>query len=75
MIDTIPFIGISIWLIIKIMVLILLVVYIVFAFIIVKQVNLMLDTLDVGLEIPLKGIAIFHLLFAVGTFILAVGLL
>lgn len=40
--------------------------YIIFAFVIVKQVNKMTDTLEIGLEGLLRAIAIIHLLFSIG---------
>ncbi|OGM26882.1 hypothetical protein A3D00_05435 [Candidatus Woesebacteria bacterium RIFCSPHIGHO2_02_FULL_38_9] len=73
--DVIPFLGISVWLVVKIAVLILLLLYIVFAFVIVKQVGLMIDTLSVGFEKPVRAISLFHLLFAISTFILAIIIL
>lgn len=43
--------------------------YIIFAFVILKQVNKMTDTLEVGFEGVLRTLAILHLLFAVLAFI------
>lgn len=75
--NTIPvaFVGLSLWFVVKVMVLIILLMYIVFAFVIVKQVSLMQTTLDIGLKTPLKLIANLHLLLALGIFVLAFLLL
>ena len=73
--ETIPLIGISVWLVAKIFVLIALAIYIVFAAVIVKQVSLMIKTIKVGFEAPIKFVAWGHLLFAVGIFVLAIIIL
>lgn len=67
----IPIIGVSIWGIVKIGVLILLIIYLVFAFVIVRQVQLMTDTLEVGFESQLKFLSFMHFIFAIGVFIFA----
>lgn len=69
--DVIPILGISVWLIVKIFFLIGLLVYIIFAFVVLKQVNIMADTLDVGFEIPVKLLSIAHFLFAIGILLFA----
>lgn len=68
----IPLIGISIWGIIKGLVLIILALYIIFAVVVVRQVQLMTDTLEVGFEWQLRIISFVHLLFAIGVLIFAV---
>lgn len=73
--ETIPLIGISVWLVAKIFVLIALAIYIVFAAVIVKQVSLMIKTIKVGFEAPIKFVAWGHLLFALGIFVLAIIIL
>jgi len=45
--------------------------YIIFAFVIVKQVTKMTDTLEVGLEGLLKALAWLHFLTAIGAFAVA----
>lgn len=70
-----PFLGIDIWFIAKILFLIAIGIYIVFALVVVRQVNLMIRTLEVGFEFPIRLVAIGHLLFAIGTFILALVIL
>ncbi|MFH1863703.1 MAG: DUF5657 family protein [bacterium] len=69
--ETIPLTGLSVWLIAKIFVLIALGLYIVFATVIVKQVNLMIKTIKVGFEAPIRFVAWGHLLFALGIFVVA----
>lgn len=70
-----PVIGVSVWFIAKIMYLIALAVYAVFAIVVVRQVRLMVDTLEVGFELPIQVIAWGHLIFALGVFVLAVIIL
>lgn len=43
--------------------------YIIFAFVIVKQVGKMTETLEVGLEGLLRAISLLHLLFAIGALV------
>lgn len=64
-----------VWVGIKILILVGLGIYCLFAGIIVRQVNLMTKTLEVGFETPIKLIAILHLLFALGTFLFALLIL
>lgn len=71
----IPILNISIWVIAKAMVLFALILYIIFAFVIVKQSKIMTETLELGLESVIKGIAFAHMLFSIGTFILALIIL
>ena len=65
----------SIWPVIKIFILILLVLYIIFAFVIVRQVQLMTITLEVGFENQLKLLSIIHLLFAIAVLVFAIIIL
>ena len=71
----IPLLGISIWSVAKVMVLFALILYIVFAFVIIKQAKIMTETLELGLEKTIRTISFAHMLFAVGTFILALIIL
>lgn len=71
----IPLLNISVWVIAKIMVLFALLLYIIFAFVVVKQTKIMTETLELGLEKVIKTIAFIHMLFAVGTFFLALIIL
>ena len=50
-------------------------IYLVFALVVIKQVNKMTETLAVGFENELKVIAILHFLFALGTFLVALIIL
>lgn len=59
-----------VWQVVKIMVLFLLLMYIVFAFVVLKQVNLMLSTIPVT-KVPLRLVAVFHLILAISVFVLA----
>lgn len=43
--------------------------YIIFAFVIVRQVNTMTATLEVGLEGVIRAISLLHLLFAIGALV------
>lgn len=71
----VPLIGLSILPIIKVFVLIASGIYIIFSLVIIKQVQLMTDTIEVGFEIPLRIIAIGHFVFAALVFLLAITLL
>lgn len=65
----------SIWPILKIFIIILMVIYIVFAFVVVRQVQLMTDTLEVGFEPQLRLLTFIHLLFAIAVLIFALIIL
>jgi len=69
------FLGISIWLVAKIFVVLFLGIYVVFGLVIIKQIRLMLDTLDIGLALIIRLIGWAHLLFAIGVFILGIIIL
>jgi len=71
----IPGMALSVWFVVKIFFLIAIGVYIVFAFVVVRQVGLMTDTLEVGFETPVRIVAWGHLLFAIGILILAILIL
>lgn len=68
---TIPVIGISIWLVFKIFALVLLGLYLVFALVMVKQVQLMTNTLQLGFELPVKVLSYIHFIFAAFVFLTA----
>jgi uncharacterized membrane protein len=63
------------WVLAKILAIIGLFVYVVFALTIVKQVNHMTDTLEVGFEKQLRAISVLHLIFALGTVLVALFVL
>lgn len=71
----VTFIPISIWFIAKIFVIIALIVYVVFALVVVRQVQLMSRTVEVGFEIPIKMLVLAHLIFAIGVLFLALTIL
>lgn len=57
--------GFNIWFLIKIITLAVLVMYIIFAVVVIRQVKLMTDSLKLGLEGFLKFLAYVHLIFAI----------
>lgn len=61
--------------IIKIVFLVGFLIYIVFAFILVRQVDLMTETLELGHEKIIKYISVAHMVFSVLVFLLALILL
>lgn len=71
----IPVLGFSVWAVVKLLFLFGLLVYIIFSLVVIRQVNLMTKTLEVGFESPLKTAAVVHLLLAIGVFILALIIL
>ena len=71
----VPFIGISIWAIAKVFVALALVLYVIFGLVVVRQVQLMIDTLEVGLETFIRALAIGHLVFSIVVFALALIIL
>lgn len=71
----IPLLGIQISLVIKIFSLILLGLYLIFALVVVRQVQLMTDTLQVGFEASIKLISWIHLIFAAVVFLVALVIL
>jgi len=62
-------------LIIKIGVILFLLLYIVFAGVVTRQVRVMTETINVGFEKPIQLFAFFHFIFAVVVFVLALILL
>ncbi len=73
--NLIPFIGISIWAIAKVFVALALVLYVIFGLVVVRQVQLMIDTLEVGFETFVRMLAIGHLIFSIVVFALALIIL
>ena len=67
--------GISIWLVVKVFVLLVLVMYIVFSLVVIRQIKLMLETVDMGLNLLIRFIGWGHFLFAVGIFVIALTIL
>jgi hypothetical protein len=75
MTQILPIIGVSVWLIAKVMVLIALAIYGIFAFVVLRQIQLMTDTLEVGFEGPIRMLGISHLAFSLVIFVLALIIL
>lgn len=75
MTEVLPIIGVSVWLIAKILVLIALAIYSIFAFVVLRQIQLMTDTLEVGFEAPVRMLGISHLIFSLVIFVLALIIL
>jgi hypothetical protein len=73
--ETIPLLGISIWIIVKAFVLLGLLLYLAFAMVIIRQVQLMVETVEVGFQEAIKILAYVHLAFAVIVLILALIIL
>lgn len=73
--EVIPLLGISVWLAVKIFILLFLAIYIVFALVVIRQIKLMLQTLDIGLNLIIRFIGWAHFLFAVGIFLIALTIL
>jgi hypothetical protein len=71
----IPILGISIWTIIKVFALVAFLLYIIFALVVVRQVQLMTDTLELEFEFPVRMLSYLHLGFAVVVFALALLIL
>ena len=67
--------GFNTWILIKTLALVLLAMYLVFAFVVTRQVGLMTRTLHLGFDAPAKFLAYFHLAFAVLVFFAALIIL
>ncbi len=65
----------SFWLVLKVLLMIGLLVYIAFAVVMVRQVNLMNKTLELGYENFIKNLSVGHLIFAILVFLLALIIL
>jgi hypothetical protein len=73
--ENIVFAGFNLWILIKVLTLILLGMYLIFAFVIIRQVKLMTDTLQLGFEGLSKLLSYLHFAFAVFVFIAALIIL
>lgn len=67
--------GFNMWILIKAFTLVLLVMYLIFAFVIIRQVKLMTSTLQLGIEVPVKFLSYLHLAFAILVFLSALIIL
>ena len=71
----ISLINFSFWIIIKILLLVVLALYIIFSFVVTRQVKIMIDTLVLGFEGVAKLLAFLNLIFAIIVFITALTIL
>ncbi len=67
--------GMTIWSVLKVLIIILLSIYIIFSYVIVRQVQLMTDTLVIGFEKQIKFLAFLHFLFAIAVLIFSILIL
>ena len=75
MTQVLPILGVVAFLISKVLVLFALVLYAIFAFVVLRQIQLMTDTLEVGFEAPIRLLGISHLIFSLVIFVLALIIL
>ncbi len=73
--ESVNLLNFNIWIVIKILAVTVLALYIVFAFVIRRQVKVMTDTLTLGFEPVVKFLSFFHLIFAIFVFIAALAIL
>jgi hypothetical protein len=73
--DLTTFANGSIWLLVKAAFLLGILIYIVFAVIVVRQVKIMMEALDVGFEKVIRLLAYLHLLGSIASFLLALIIL
>jgi hypothetical protein len=67
--------GFNTWILFKALALVILGAYLVFAFVIIRQVKLMVNTLHLGFEAPAKFLSYVHLVFALFVFFAALIIL
>lgn len=60
-----------VWVLLKILFLLGAFLYILFAVIMMRQVRMMIETLHGGMQLPIRVLAVMHLLLAIGVFLLA----
>lgn len=68
-------VPITVWVIVKIFFIIGLLVYNIFALVVLKQANIMTETISMGFELPIKLLAILHLIFAISILLFAIVVL
>jgi hypothetical protein len=73
--ETLPIIGISMWVIVKSFALVLLGMYLIFGLVVVKQVKMMTTTLQLGFEAPIIMLGYIHLVSAILVFLAALIIL
>jgi len=62
---------VDIWAVAKVFAIVGLFIYLIFALVVVRQVQLMIDTLEVGFEVPVKYLSYIHLILAIVVLIFA----
>jgi hypothetical protein len=67
--------GISIWLVIKVAILIILGMYLMLCLVVIRQIKLITSTLSLGFEGPITMLGYIHLAFAVLVFLAALIIL
>ncbi|CAN5345894.1 hypothetical protein BH10PAT1_BH10PAT1_7370 [soil metagenome] len=60
------------WEVVKLFFVIGISVYLIFALVVVKQIQIMSQTVRLGFELPIKILGVIHLLFALGLLIFAI---
>lgn len=63
--------GVDIWSIVKIMFMVGMLLYCVFAFVVIRQVGHMTKILEVGFETPLRFLAVVHFIASIALFVFA----
>jgi hypothetical protein len=74
-IDLTPLSPAPVWIILKLFSIVGLLVYSIFAFVVVRQTQIMTQTVKLQLEIVIKFLALLHFLFALGLLIFAIFVL
>lgn len=64
--------GLNIWQVVKGFLLLGILLYLVFAVVIIRQINLMFDALEVELEWVIKFVAWLHLFLVIGMFVFGI---
>ena len=64
-----------VWTIVELVVVLFMVMYTIFAVVIIKQINLMFRTLQIGLEEQIKFVAYAHLAISVGLLLFSIFIL
>ena len=73
--QTFPELSNLVWTVAKILVVFGLSLYVIFALVVVRQVQLMTKTIHMNFEIPVKFLVLVHLFFAIGVLIFALIIL
>ncbi len=61
----------SLWLLLRAFLLLGLFIYLIFSSVVIRQINQMTNTLEVGFEGPIRFLGWIHLFLALGTFVVA----